>query len=293
MSCPKDKLELLHDGELPPAERDAVRAHLALCAGCRAEVDALGRLDALLARAPATPQPRWEGYVPRVSSRVRGRAWRGVAAAAAAILVGFTAWNVWDQFNPAPKRPAAAARVPAEVQLQKWAQAQVDAALLMVVRALGDPKPEVQLAAARILSGFRDARVRDLLVEYAKRQPPVSNGETWTLDSPDTRSVAVAMREAERSGDADRLINVIGRGPLDPDIREAVSRWAQSLLASKNPRLRDLGLAIVRELDVEFPWIAVIELVGETPKAVEALREKTGRDFGADKKAWRRYLEEM
>ncbi|MBI2901684.1 MAG: zf-HC2 domain-containing protein [Planctomycetes bacterium] len=314
MSCPSDKLELLHDGELPPADRDAVRAHVEGCASCRAEAERLGKLDAALARVPAGPQPKWDAYVARVRARTRGGWSRRIAAAAAVLLVGFTAWNVYEAAKPKPGTGGTLGDPETEARdaLRQFGAAQTgadrdtafariracgDAALPVLVAALDDPSVRIQIAAAQILSRIKDDKVRQLLVERARKQVPASNGtDTWTLDSPDARSVAVAMRRAEQEGDAARLIDVVGRGALDREVREALSKWVATLLASPSAKLRALGLAIVREVDVEFPWSAVLELVDAPevgPQAIEVLKERTGRDFGTDKKAWKKFVEEM
>jgi len=314
VSCPNDRLELYLDGELPPGERPAIEAHLEACPDCRRELEEIRRLETVLRGAPTGAQPRWDVYVERVAARTKSGKTRWFVAAAAAILVGFTVWNVWEVTRPRSTPPEvrhdlekdiraaliayglATTDAARQVQLARI-RAFGDAGLPVLVRALEDGSPAVQISSARVLATFRDEKVRELLIEYAKRQRPVGEGgEDWTLDSTDPRLVAVAMREAERSGSAERILNVLGRGPLDPEVREAVSKWAFSLLASKSPKLRELGLAIVREADVEFPWLAVIALL-EDPingrSALEALRERTCRDFGADPKAWRRYVEEM
>ncbi|MBW8481355.1 anti-sigma factor family protein [Actinomadura parmotrematis] len=59
MSCLGERLTALVDGELDHEEREAALAHLAACAGCRAEADELrrlkGRLRGLAAAPPSDP----------------------------------------------------------------------------------------------------------------------------------------------------------------------------------------------------------------------------------------------
>lgn len=301
MTCPTDKLELFHDGELAPAERDAVRAHLAECAACRAEVDQLAKLDGVL-KVPAGPQPKWDQYVAKVRARTSPGWGRWVAALAAAVLVGLTIWNVVDVLRP--KKTQTVAALPDPVGAYLAAKTDADRAKVLaqiqdgqlpeIVAALDHPEVKRQIAAAQILASIRKDKVRDLLLEYAKKQEPVENEDLLEGVSPQV--VTLAMQKAEESGRVDTLTGVIGKGALDPEIREAVTKWAQSLLASKSPRLRRLGLEIVKEVDVDFPWTSVIDLVDDPEvgtRAVEALRDRSGRDFGADKKAWKRYLEEL
>ncbi len=199
MNCDFVRLELFHDGELAPAERDEVRRHLEACELCRAALEELGKVDGLVAHVPAGPQPHWETYVSRVSSRVRGGGTRWVAAAAAAILVGFSVWNVLEAVKPiSPPIVAKDVRAEAREALSRFAVAQNDfaraaelsrirdcgdAALPVVVGALQDPSVPMQIAAARVLARLKDDKVRDLLLEHARRQGPLPrNGELWTLE---------------------------------------------------------------------------------------------------------------
>lgn len=199
MNCGIEKLELFHDGELAPADRDDVRRHLEACELCRAALEGLEKVDGLVTRVPAGPQPHWDSYVSRVASRTRGGWTRWVAAAAAALLIGFTGWNLWEAARP--KAPAVVARdVRAEVReaLSRFAAAPNesartaelsrirecgDAALPIVVGALDDPSVRLQIAAAHALAELKDERIRSLLLEHARKQGPLPrNGEPWTLE---------------------------------------------------------------------------------------------------------------
>ena len=94
------RLDARADGTLPPDERAEVERHLADCAACRGEAEALA---ALLADARALPRSLtperdlWAGIegrlaprVPRTASAVRSRRWRPLllAAAIATVLLG-------------------------------------------------------------------------------------------------------------------------------------------------------------------------------------------------------------
>jgi anti-sigma factor RsiW len=80
------------DDELPPPAAQAIADHVAACAACRAEVQALDQARGLLAGDPAPPlAPAW----PRIAaSRARddrlGRpfAWAAAAACAAGLAAG-------------------------------------------------------------------------------------------------------------------------------------------------------------------------------------------------------------
>jgi anti-sigma factor RsiW len=79
------------------AERAGINGHLAACAACRAELEALRRTDELLRRAgtPEAPAGLWERIEPRLVSRERAPrriawprwAWWPTAGAAAAAAV--------------------------------------------------------------------------------------------------------------------------------------------------------------------------------------------------------------
>src|SRR5262245_7627973 len=70
----REAIGALADGQLGADERAALETHLAGCAGCRAELAALERLDAVFAAlAPVTPPPDFE-------ARFWARVARGEAA---------------------------------------------------------------------------------------------------------------------------------------------------------------------------------------------------------------------
>jgi anti-sigma factor RsiW len=73
-------------GTLDGSRRGAVVAHLASCAGCRAEVEELTRVtDALWLAVPEAEPPA--GFETRVLRRTARRPWRRVLLAAAAVLL--------------------------------------------------------------------------------------------------------------------------------------------------------------------------------------------------------------
>jgi hypothetical protein len=86
----EETLNMYLDGELNAAERESVEAHLAACATCRTEAEALGDLFAALAKVTDVPAPN---LVPGVLAHIRPRhrlsalgwlvpAFQGAAAAA-------------------------------------------------------------------------------------------------------------------------------------------------------------------------------------------------------------------
>jgi anti-sigma factor RsiW len=95
-------------GALDGSRRGLVVAHLAGCAGCRAEVEELTRVtDALWLAVPEAEPPA--GFETRVLRRTARRPWRRVLLAAAAVLL-VAAGAVLGSLRAAP--PATAASGP-------------------------------------------------------------------------------------------------------------------------------------------------------------------------------------
>jgi len=109
------RLSALADGELSPSEREAVLRHLHACGRCALRYDQLKATSALLDRTALPEQAR---LVDRVMSRLaaervesspagrRGDLWRGVAAAAAGVLLllgGYLAVRGSSDQNGAPR----------------------------------------------------------------------------------------------------------------------------------------------------------------------------------------------
>ena len=66
-------IELYFYGELPPAERVEVQAHIAQCAECRAALDDLSVIRAALAVRPDVATPPggdWSGFMTRLNTRI-------------------------------------------------------------------------------------------------------------------------------------------------------------------------------------------------------------------------------
>ena len=149
------RLDARADGTLPPAERAEVEQHLATCAECRREADALA---ALLADARALPKSLtperdlWRGIegrlAPRAATPVRALpAWRpGPRLLAAAVVTLLLGGALLVLLRP-PARPSAAFT---------REQARYLAASTELARALArDPghlAPETQAVVGRSLS---------------------------------------------------------------------------------------------------------------------------------------------
>ena len=146
--CPESvRIQGFLDGELPPAEAAAFRAHLARCADCAAEALSFQRVIAALERAPlATPRAELtERILSHVlPSRVRRRRFAALGWAYAGALVAsaglFALWRL------APGSHAWVAAVPTE------ASQRLLAAGLFVLNALGT-------SVVRLADGLRWAHV--------------------------------------------------------------------------------------------------------------------------------------
>src|SRR5262245_58093086 len=110
------RLSAYQDGELSPGARTRVAGHVEACAGCRRELEALGRLRAALATDAADPpEAVWAAFWPQVRAQIAApapapepvwrRAWVGLrvrpqlglapalAGAALAVLAVVTPWQ--------------------------------------------------------------------------------------------------------------------------------------------------------------------------------------------------------
>ncbi|MGH2667744.1 MAG: anti-sigma factor family protein [bacterium] len=142
------RLGAYQDGELAPAARAKIAAHLERCPACDAELSALGRLRAELAAvAPEPPEAVWAAFWPQVRTRLAAesfpasrprRVWESVlgsprltlgsalAAAALLVVVTLAPWRdapmppegppVSALPSPTPSTPASPVRTHVVVQ---------------------------------------------------------------------------------------------------------------------------------------------------------------------------------
>jgi hypothetical protein len=112
-------LDAYLDGELTPAEQETVKAHLATCASCRAEAEAIRSIVADARALPRSLPPErdlWSGIGPRLTQAAVGpervrrprplRGWFRLAAAIGLILFGAGLATLWQR-NTAPSPFAA------------------------------------------------------------------------------------------------------------------------------------------------------------------------------------------
>lgn len=293
MTCPDARLEEYLDGELEERGRAEVESHLAGCGPCRAEMDGLRRLEGLLAAPPGGALPDADRFVSRVRSRTR-RTGGWVLAAAAAFLVALGATLIATREAPVDVQAelvnyTAKPSSVIEGRIRKTAgwQAKLEA-------SLDDRDVRVQFAAAALLFKLADDSTRDRVLARFQQKGPVNGG--WTLaeigaEDEDVELVPVALSVA---GDERWAMDVLRRlQRLNQAAQLKIVESVVTLLMTDNPRVQKLALDIVRELDIEFPLTAIVDLL-DSPElgdpALKILREATLKDFGKDKRAWRKAL---
>ncbi len=167
-------------GALAPAERADFEAHLAECATCRAEVQALREVTGLLAQAaPAAPPPpalrervlRDARAVRPLGTRRRGRPW--IAAAAAGALALAAGYGYWS---------ARVAQTALRTALDS-AQVRLDSASQLVTAILDSTVGTADLAATGKPPSMRLFwnRARNVIVVAAFDLPPAPAGRTYQL----------------------------------------------------------------------------------------------------------------
>lgn len=108
----QENLSAYLDDELPPEQREAIQAHLAVCPACRQELARLTRLWEALAALPSEPPP--EGLVEQVLARLAGRKAprrRSLALAASVLLGVFLGGTMGVNLYEALQPPAAETQV--------------------------------------------------------------------------------------------------------------------------------------------------------------------------------------
>jgi hypothetical protein len=295
MSCSDTRLDEYLDGELDAPARAAVEAHLAGCAACRSELDGSRRLDGLLLRAgPGGAAPDADRFLTAVRARARRRPLLPWAAAAAVLLAAVTA-----PFLVLKGRGGDPAALLADYA--KTPTADLEARLLAggldaVERQLSHPDVRVQFAAAALLFRRGDERTRERV--FHRLQAPVAPSD-WVLastgaEAEDADLVPVAISELQAGTNDAWPMDALRRlHHLNRRGRECVTDSVVALLKSDQPKVQRLALQIVKELEVDFPLAAVVELL-ESPElgaeALRVLRQATGKDLGRDRDAWLKAL---
>ncbi len=110
------------EGSLDAAEREAIEAHLGVCAACRAQAGEIGEIRRLASglqpiEPPARVWPRIEAALGQEASPRARRSWQWLAAAAVlAVAAAATLWFGPYRTRPEPAPPAQAAAADAGSQ---------------------------------------------------------------------------------------------------------------------------------------------------------------------------------
>jgi anti-sigma factor RsiW len=302
MSCDdiRARLEEYFDRELSDADAARVKSHVADCADCARELSELDRLEGLLRRAAVDSAPR-DGFVDRVRDRARRRpggwhAWLPLSLAAA-VTFAIIASHLFAPGAPYDlesalrdiSSPDAAARTRAEA----WTRAHGDEVALALVKALSDVHVERQKSAGLLIARLSG----DLQSRILAQQPAVQ--EEWELapigsDISDIELVgyAVGLARSEKTADeALRILKKLDRGGTNREAHEEIVRQVGELFASGQEAQITTGFRIVEGLRLLVEDVVEFLDVPELgDRALEFLRGQTGRDFGKDKDAWRRYF---
>ncbi len=294
MTCADVRLDEYLDGELGEADRRGAEAHLAACGACREELERSRRLERLLVSVPAAGKaPDADRFLVEVRSRSRRRFGWGVAAAAA-LLLGVLAFLLSSRGSRQDALDAVAAYAERpSTQLEDAVRRAGPEGIRAVESCLAHRDVKVQFAAATLLFKLGDAATRDrVLAQFQKR------GETnggWELSDPgvEREDVELVQHAINLAVDGQQRValDVLRRlHRLNRAAHEKIIDSVVTLLMSDNTKVQKLALDIVKELDIEFPLSAIVDLL-DSPElgdqALKVLREATLKDFGRDKETWR------
>jgi hypothetical protein len=303
MTCADARLDEYLDGELAEADRKRVEDHLGSGAACREEIDGSRRLEALLRNIPAGEAPDGERFLRMVRSRSRRRP-RFIAAAAFLIgtLLILTSLRTDPRVeilkNPVPDtlETVIAYALHPSLELENRIQAAGSAGLREVESMVDHADVKVQFAAAVLLFKLADGATRDrLLARYGRKKE--GNG-TWILTEPgvedeDAELVPVAVSMA-LSGQEEWALEVLRKlNAFNVEARHKVVDSVVTLLKSDQARVQNLAFDIVKELEMEFPLSAFVDLLDSPTlwsEALRFLRKETKQDLGGDKEGWRKVI---
>jgi hypothetical protein len=292
MSCTEARLDEFLDGELDERGRAAVDAHLAGCPSCRQELEGARKLEALLLRAGTGGQaaPDADRFVDAVRARSRRRPVLPWFAAAALLLAAFAGPLLFLKTRTGDPAALVAeyAKAPSADLERRIAEVGLDA----VEPQLAHPDVRVQFAAATLLFRLGDAATRERI--FHRLQAPATADEWYLsgvgIEVEDEKLVPIAVSALEEGSTEAWPMDVLRRlHHLNRRARESITGSVVTLLKSDRPRVQRLALDLVKELEVEFPLAAVVELI-DSPELGEAalrvLRQATGKDAGRNRDAW-------
>jgi hypothetical protein len=283
MACTdwEEDLALHHDGELAGDRRRRVEEHLRGCAACRAELEAMDRLDDLVRRAPAAPDAPAEpfrGLEPALARAKAREAWGGrfrAAAAAAAVLLAFAAGALLARRTPDARAERVAALLAEYAStvsedrreaIAREIEAQGEPARPHLFYALISPSLAQQVAAYSILGRSHDPRVAEQLVDFASARGLMDRAEPEADDilaGPISAEAAVALLDAEgmpREAVLADLRSAYERPRMEPRDVERLRRAGFSRLPETAPGTETILEAIrlkLRDGDLKRRLLAV------------------------------------
>jgi len=310
MTCDEARplLEEYHDRELAPERADFVRIHIAACETCSAELRALEALDRSLRAAPARGEDvRWDRYVDRIRERTgtgRRNPWKALIplAAAAALAVVFARSFAAPDGATAPLLDRYAAASPAERERLERSVATLGRESLapLALAMVADADPARRRYAARLLAPrLNDETVRQLILDRSREQERRDDGEEAILidigfEPGDEELVAPALDMAKSQAhfaDAIRILRRLDRGTLNRTAHSEIVRRLRGFLSSDLPRDRELAVRLAGALEILIEDVVeFLDVPDLGARVLEFLKRRTGKDFGADKNAWRAFL---
>jgi hypothetical protein len=298
MNCSDLRLDEYQDGELGDVDRRLAEEHLSSCAACRAELERSKKLDALLRSVPAGGALDADRFVSQVRSRSRRPWWP--SAAAAAILLGILALVLLPRRPLSPEDlQTGLARYAAkpDSRFEEDVRRAGSAGRAALEKALDAPDVKLQFAAATLLFKTADEATRErVFARFDSRKAANGGwilGDTGAEDS-DLELVPVAV-SALSTGQERWAIDVLRRlNRMGSQAQARIIDSVVTLLKSDNPRIQKLALDIVKELEIEFPLSAIVDLL-DSPElgdeALKILRQAKKLGLGKDKDAWRKAIE--
>ena len=80
------------------------------------------------------------------------------------------------------------------------------------------------------------------------------------------------------------------------EIEDALTEWMDDLLRSGKEKRRRLAIDVLGRVEIELPWWRLLPLLRSPDlgdEVLDLLRMRTGRSYGPDPDAWRRYFQEL
>lgn len=282
-----EALSALLDGEQTEG-----RDHLDACGACRASLEQLRKLEAVLQRDTGEAAPAADRTVGAVRRRLKpvsaGWAWIPLAAAAALLVIALPVTT--RPPDPTPAADLVARYVQTEDRaLADRIVAKGDDGIRALADMLSAEDPMHQIAAAKLLGRFEGESVREILL--ASRAAAGYAGDEVDLLAP--------APYAEPDSDIGPALLAVSHSPDYADMVEIELPKADLLAALKSeiPELQEGAVVIIlKSRNPRFTVEEVIDMM-DAPKLKEKLLQilpdLTGEDHGDDVEAWKEALRRM